>query len=99
MRRVLWEQVVMLIKDTQVCPSMLQKVPKFYGINGSQLVELTEPPALRFLSKERKEGHLPGLALLEGRVDMDQLKPETLAKEFSRNVNQIISFQQATLGK
>ena len=89
----------MLIKGTQVCPSMSQKVPKFYGIKGSQLVELTEPPALRFLSQERKEGHLPGLVLHEERVDMDQLKPETLAKEFSKNVNQIISFQQATLGK
>ena len=80
----------MLIKGTQVCPNMSQKVPKFYGIKGSQL---------RFLSKQRKEGHLPGLALHEGRVDMDQLKPETLAKEFSRNINQIISFQLATLDK
>ena len=51
---------------------------------GLSWAELTEPPALRFLSKKRKEGHLPGLALHEGRVDMDQLKPETLGKEFSR---------------
>lgn len=31
-------------------------------------------------AKKRNEDHIPGVALHERKVDMDQLKPETLAK-------------------